>query len=649
MSVCEKGHTVLPKELAELADLPGNRFIGIKVDRGLDWVTALGGSTIKVSEDDIIFKPPAASPDLTAKISDSDWCQLLCLAPKQQGDHRLFCWGAVQVTLQVTKSTTALRRAEAAAQKTEATLDKLRLVGETAAAKQRRAEAKRRIENREKFNLSPLRTALLGVGWPMSNELEPVLEEDAWNGIGKKPTHLAAETQSKAARAVAKLQGLGTVKIRALPSSGNDIVPVAFWSMGHFPPEDCNQLTFKRLLVGTKRKKCQLSGRDLRAPDLKLTGMPAAPDPNFGQVTLIGVVPPGSKELLLFQGDVYKLKADIIPQEVGEVPGADQDGYQDASMPTTSKGYRDKRKVAIEGFGAAKKMRSFNGAVERLDRDCEVLEFEQMKEDMEAKTKAKNENQLSREQKDEQRKREILPEFQKDAPDAKSVYEKSLASIVTEDAMLQESAIFSEELVEFVKTSKDQLPNLPVADILRVCQNHLVVAVLKARAYQGAKLPKDIQTFARKLGVLAMLVKLYIHGNSRGRGKATEKGVVNLLGFQRASPLTAQLHSYCYDAMPVSKNLRIFNSRKTFCVMMLWALYLTPELWIDVDTSIEMELTTQRTEILRICDMMGCVSEEKKAADGGRPSTRIKLSGPPKFNKRLYEVQSKMPSQKKKR
>eukprot|EP00930_Biecheleria_cincta_P082326 TRINITY_DN7207_c0_g1_i3.p1 TRINITY_DN7207_c0_g1~~TRINITY_DN7207_c0_g1_i3.p1 ORF type:complete len:141 (-),score=33.20 TRINITY_DN7207_c0_g1_i3:233-655(-) len=72
MSVCEKGHTVLPKELAELADLPGNRFIGIKVDRGLDWVTALGGSTIKVSEDDIIFKPPAASPDLTAKISDSD-------------------------------------------------------------------------------------------------------------------------------------------------------------------------------------------------------------------------------------------------------------------------------------------------------------------------------------------------------------------------------------------------------------------------------------------------------------------------------------------------------------------------------------------------------------------------------------------------
>lgn len=643
----EKGHTVLPKELAELADLPGNRFIGIKVDQGLDWVNALGGSTIKVSEDDITFKPPAASSDLTANIGDSDWCQLLCLAPKQQGDYRLTCWGAVQVTLHITKSTTAFRRVETAAQKTEATLAKLRQVGENAIAKQRKVEAKRRIENREKFNLPPLRTALLGVGWPMTNDLEPVLEEDAWNGKGKMPTHLAAETQSTVARAVAKLQGLGTVKIKTLRSSGSDVAPVAFWSMGHFPPEDCQQLSFKRLMVGTKKKKCQLSGRDERSPDFKLTGLLAAPDPNFGQVTLIGVVPPGSKELLLFQGELYKIKTDVVQREVADVPGDDQDGYVDAAIPMTSKAYRDKRKVAIEGFGAAKKMRTFNGMVERLDRDCEVLEFEQMKEDMEAKTKAQKDNRLSREEKDEQRKREILPDFRKDAPDAKSVYEKSLASIISEDAMQQESAIFSEELVEFVKKSKDQLPDLPATEMLHVCKSHLVLAVLKARAHQGVKLPKDVQMFARKLGVLSMLVKLYINGNFRGRGKGTEKVVVSLLELKASSSLSAQLHSYCYDAMPGSKNLRIFNSRKTFCVMMLWALYLTPELWIDVDKAIEMEIKTQKTEILRICDMMGCVSEEKKAADGGRSSTRVKLSGPPKFNKRLYEMQSKKPSQKK--
>lgn len=649
MSAFDKGHTVLPKELAELADQPGNRFIGIKVDQGLDWVNALSGSTIKVSQDDITFKPPANSSDLTAKLGDSDWCQLLCLAPKQQGDYRLNCWGAVQVTLQVTKSTSALRRAEEAAQKTEATLAKLRQVDETAVAKQRRAEAKRRIENREKFNLSPLRTALLGVGWPMSNELEPVLEDDAWDGKGKMTTPLAAETQSKVAKAVAKLQGVGTVKVKTLPKAGTDISPVAFWSMGHFPPEDCNQLTFKRLLVGSKKKKSQISGRDQRSADLRLTGTPATSDPAFGQVTLIGVIPQGSKELLLFQGDMYKLKADVVPQDGVEAPVDDNDGYKDAAIPASSKGYRDKRKVAIEGFGAAKKMRTFNGMVERLDRDCEVLEFEKVKEDMEAKTKARNENQPSREEKDEQRKREILPDFVKDAPDARSVYEKSLGSIITEDAMQQESAIFSEELVELVKTSKDQVPDLPTAELLNVCKNHLVLAVLKARAHQGAKLPKDVQMFARKLGLLSMFIKLFTAGNFKGRGKATEKTVVHLLELKTTSALSAQLHTYCYDAMPGAKNMRIFNSRRTFCVMMLWALYLTPELWIDVDKAVEMELRTQKAEILRICDMMGCVSEEKKAADGARPSTRVKLNGPPKFNRRLYDMQSKMPSQKNKR
>ena len=196
---------------------------------------------------------------------------------------------------------------------------------------------------------------------------------------------------------------------------------VAFWSMGNFCLDGLESVTFTSYQLerpGAKGKtRLQLTGKASDSPGLHVLGHPAKVFPPFDDLTLIAVHLPDSRELQICPCALFNIEIDRqgkgysdpndpvnLNREVEPVPEED-------TGPMTAKQYRDKRKLAIESFGTAKKMRSFGQVAERLDRDLEVANLEQYTGSISARVEEQLKLKQTAEEKDEETKREVLPPF----------------------------------------------------------------------------------------------------------------------------------------------------------------------------------------------------------------------------------------------
>ncbi|CAE8635900.1 unnamed protein product, partial [Polarella glacialis] len=654
----EEGHVILPQEYFDLAkDKEANlRFIAIKVDAGFDWATQLQDARLRTTGGQISLDAPNCPDSMSVKLSESTWCKTLCLVPEKQGKHKLLVRGEVGATLQLVKNTSLLQKSDGVALQVSAAQAAVTESRQAAQAARLLAEAKTRGENRRRCNLATLRAGLCGVDWPMTPELEPIFAADVWDGNGEppKPPGAAATPASTQLEALEEMGAL--LKVSPQVKAEVESVPVAFWSTSRLKDkESLAKIEFKRFALKSKKgggKRYQLKGQIEDAPDLKLRGTQAKqPQPPFGRRMLIGVLKPGTKKLLLFESEVYNVEIQrATAEEWEEQKRLEEEALASAvaegeATPTQQKGYRDKRKKVIEDFGTAKKLRVFTTIAERLDRKCEVVELEKYAGHISAKIDMQEASKTSIEDKDAETKRLVLPPYNIAAEEPKDIYADGLKAIVYEQIMLAEKDLVHEPLAEFLKQNPKKVLKLSIEEALPLCQTHLSLAILRARADQGAETCQDPYDLARKLAVLNILLTLHLRGLQQKRGKCSQKHVAELLVMPVESQLVRHLHQTYYEQTIGQRNVRQFVPRKAICALVIWALHLTPNLSFDTTKDLEQEMKLERGMLHSICEYVGCGVETKN--DGNKTYfLRITLKEAPKFNRKVYDAQTRESKQK---
>ncbi|CAE7706992.1 unnamed protein product, partial [Symbiodinium sp. CCMP2456] len=422
------------------------------VSPDFDWAESLQGAKLHISQEgEVSLEAPRCKEELGIRLSESEWSQLLCLAPPKQGLAKLKICGRVDAVLQLHRTSKILSAADSAARITQEELSRQQDAGNKAKRGQRKAEAKRRADTRSRCQLPSLSDALCGVAWDFGRELEPIYREDAWDGTGHAPEVVRREsTGSKGIPA--EMLGL-KLKMKVVELEAGQSLKVAFWSMGNFCLDGLESVTFTSYQLerpGAKGKtRLQLTGKASDSPGLHVLGHPAKVFPPFDDLTLIAVHLPESRELqicpcALFnieidrQGKGYSDPNDPVNLNREEAPVPEED-----TGPMTAKQYRDKRKLAIESFGTAKKMRSFGQVAERLDRDLEVANLEQYTGSISARVEEQLKLKQTAEEKDEETKREVLPPFIR-SDDPQKIYVDGLQSIVSDEALENEESLPAE-------------------------------------------------------------------------------------------------------------------------------------------------------------------------------------------------------------
>ncbi|CAJ1332105.1 unnamed protein product [Effrenium voratum] len=527
-----KAVNVMPEELYEVSVSEAPKFVAFKVEADLDWAKTLAGAKITFGSQGAELQ----SGEMLLRRPDKEWSQYLCLAPASQGDPKLVVAGLAHPVFQLCKPSKKLQTAEKWAEQTGEALQIIQ-EAEDALKKGRRAEeAQQRQVRRGRLGLPELREALGNVGWDLTAEMEPVYEQDAWNGAGKAPKRKKAQKQG------VELQG--TFKIQVVQATATQCTPVGFWSLGDLQMEDLQDVTFRRY-------------------------------------------------------ETRKL------------------GHQ-----------------AFELLGKAKscELRLF-GKDPSIASDASQL-FEQLK------------TQKSHEAKDQETKRHILPRFQ-DADEPINIYAEGLADIASDANIAAHPKLLNDSILAFLKKPPVSLSKLAGPEGLEICETHTAMQVLHARSKQGKLAPeKDLPLFVKKLGVLNLLVNIFkkVKNPRENRfNRVSEPQFCKLLRLDR-SKLSQQLHRYLFDPIPHVK-VRKSNPRKLLCTVIIWALHLTPELWMDVTGELEHELGLQGM-VNTAFEYVGCRVDAKKENGGYK---RVILKHAPRFNSKVHEMQKREPKSKAKK
>jgi len=637
-----KASNFLPFDFLTALGSEGVKFLAFKVSPDFDWAESLQGAKLHISQEgEVSLEAPRCKEELGIRPSESEWSQLLCLAPPKQGLAKLKICGRVDAVLQLHRTSKMLSAADSAARITHEELSRQQDAGNKAKRGQRKAEAKRRAETRSRCQLPSLSDALCGVAWDFGRELEPIYREDAWDGSGHAPEVVRREsTVSKGIPA--EMLGL-KLKMKVVELEAGQSLKVAFWSMGNFCLDGLESVTFTSYQLerpGAKGKtRLQLTGKASDSPGLHVLGHPAKVFPPFDDLTLIAVHLPESRELQICPCALFNIEIDrqgkgySDPKDPVNLNREEEPVPEEDTGPMTAKQYRDKRKLAIESFGTAKKMRSFGQVAERLDRDLEVANLEQYTGSISARVEEQLKLKQTAEEKDEETKREVLPPFIR-SDDPQKIYVDGLQSIVSDEALENEESLPAEGILGLVASKKgNEVVGLGEMKGKEICGSALAFAVLKARHTQGAGPAENPKMFAKKLGVLNWLIIL-CNKDWRKKNIVTSKNCATFLGFGNVEPSDAvkQLFKYCFDPTVGGRGKRTFNQRKGLCAAIIWALHLTPGLWIDVTSQGAAELTSEKN-VQTAGRYIGCKVEPKKETDG-TSSLRVILKGPPNFDER---------------
>eukprot|EP00933_Yihiella_yeosuensis_P006170 TRINITY_DN110842_c0_g1_i1.p1 TRINITY_DN110842_c0_g1~~TRINITY_DN110842_c0_g1_i1.p1 ORF type:complete len:680 (-),score=132.97 TRINITY_DN110842_c0_g1_i1:31-2070(-) len=635
------------------------RFIAIKVDAGFDWQKKLEGAAFYVDGDKVIIEAPNSETPLIASVSESSWNQLLVLSNLPSFSTDLLLAGKCQATLHVREHSEDMIKVEGVSGHVEKKIDKLLAKRSEEEEAGRKKIAKQRASVRSKCEMQTLRHSLSGVAWQMDKRMEPILADDAWNGKGEapelnvnaEPIYFAGHTPAGAKQMTA-LEEMGKLKVKAFVKMKESHIhpPLVRWTMAPMDDIELKKLQFGMELLesdGMKKQTKRLAGHFKDTPEIKMLGNPGKrPRPPFGTVTLIGVR--SGKKLNLFQGEVWNVqmeKSGLAGGEVGESSALQE---EDEEVLRDAKTYRDKRKSAIQTFGAAKKLRTFTQIDERMNRNCEILEKDKYTDSLSARVEQQEAGKMSYQEKDAEDRRNHLPPWVENSTEPAMIYADGLEQIVPEQAMLSEPTLLSNNLVDLLKQGSKIL-QMSDAEALPICKTHFAISVLRARAQQsGGSKPKEAVLFARKIGALNLLVELHKIADKARGGKAGRKHLAEMLNLEAQSDLLKHFHNTLYDADKFGDSrTRIFNKRKTMFYMTIWALYLTPEFRFAITKNmVEAELKgLHRGEIQSMGEYVGC-SVDTKLEKSSDVVMKFALKESPKMNEKAFLSQTRMSKKK---
>jgi len=442
--------------------------------------------------------------------------------------------------------------------------------------------------------------------------MEPILEEDAWEGDGEVPKKkrkscFSASEQKRQRKAEAErlrdIEGSYTIQVAKRYTGAKETYPmVACWSLSHVTEEHFQEVYFTSFIRGTEKKGTQVLQGSLESSDsLKLQGLQ---DPEPSVKLYMGILLPTTprKTICLYPTSCFFISVAKSPPELSK---------------DEAKSYMEQRHAATEGFGTEKRLRINNTLRERMERNCEVADLEKCQGIVQDKVEEQNKEKGEKEKKASQG---ILPPFNTKAESPDMIYKEGLDAFASKEYWIKEGKLIDDKMRQVVQMNladMDKLSDRKENDVA-ACGSYLALQVLKARAAQSMTPPKDpakVNLLTRKFGVLkCLLIILQDMKNERDRGgKGITRGTLcGALGLPLHHPFPWQLYHYCYDPMVGNKSNRALNKRKTLCALIIWALNLTEALYMDVTRKVQEELKLDTNTLKAAFKYIGCSVEAKK-------------------------------------
>eukprot|EP00435_Cladocopium_sp_Y103_P052395 s532_g16.t1 len=613
-----KGIQVIGIQVGEAAHIEPNALKGCTIEIGALEQTGTKGGSITGADVDLVLRRPLTSAG-----------QFLALKPAGDGGRD---WGKVTALVE--------ERVKSTLQGLEAMIK----ASDVHDAGARPELAQKKWDMRSQLGLRGLADPLACVAWEMGPEMDPILEEetetgkwgvqmgDRWRGDGEAPklkrkpgcfSHSGQKRQRREEEEQLKdLIGSYTVKVVRIKE---EEVPcmVATWVLSPTSKELLKEMSFQRMQRGEgKDVTVKLEGALEGSSSLKLTGEKETGNSPLEQENIIfsnslmlGILCPEKDMILLCPADLFTTSVYRPPPENSE-------------EDTKDKAYADQRRRVTEGFGTDKKVRQNNLMRERIERNCEVADSEKIQTMVEAKVAEQQEGKMSSWEKEKIARDKVLPPFLDDWDHVRDIYREGLEVIASAENIRSEKKLLDDRILPLLEMKAPELEKLDATklnDLEACCDSHFVLQVLKARGAQGAKVPKDLNHFARQLGFLKILKDILqdrgLNHAPKRAGQCTPKQLAHITHLSSRSPLFWQLFYYLFDPIhgDDAEKKREIHKMRTQCAAVIWALNLIPDCWIDmpVEAQIEIACLSERSKsnptdtTKKIFQYVGCTIEKK--------------------------------------
>lgn len=615
----------IPQAVVDALKTKGVQVIGIQAAdvepselKGCTIEIGTKGSSITGADVDFVLRRPLTSAS-----------QFLALKPAGDNGDSQVNVAAVITMFELDKKRKATALVEERVKSTLQGLEAIIKASEAQDAGARPELARKKWEMRSQLGLKGLAAPLACVAWEMGPEMEPILEEDRWAGDGEAPkvkrklgcfSHAGQKRQRREEEEQLKdLIGSYTVKVVKI-KEGEFPCMVANWVLSPASKQLLKEMSFQRMQRGEDQDVTVKLEGALDGSSLKLIGVKDREFSNSYNF-MLGILCPEKQQILLSSADLFATSVNKPS------PGTSEE----------EKAYADQRRRVTEGFGTDKKVRQNKTMRERIERNCEVADSEKIQTLVEANVVEQQQERMPAWEKEKMAREKVLPKFLDDWDHARDIYrvEGGLEAIASPENYKHEKKLLDDSLLRLLELKAPELEKLNAAktnDFEACGKSHFMLQVLKARGAQQAKVPADLNTFAKQLGVLKILVKiLQDNGLKKRDGECTPVQLKKLTHLSTESKLLWQLFYYLFDPIqgdhPDEK--RCLHKIRTQCAAVIWALNLIPDCWIDVPVEAQHEIAClskskgNATETAKkIFQYVGCGTDPKKDQNSFRAALR---------------------------
>lgn len=616
----------------------------------MDWKNSLDGATLKIRPT-VSVKAPKCEKKIVARRAEDKVSHFIPLVPATPGKgNRLVAERGVQGFYRISAATKANEEADGIANRAaeeEAAADRKR---QAMQARARGDLARRRAETRERCGIPPLLNVLEGFGLSLG-KFNRVLAEDRWSGKGPDPL---VEGDAAAGDNPAEEELSITFRTNSAQAAEGPLMPVVNWKLATLPPAGLKSMEFRHFL-GEKSKRSCLMITCADAPHLLLQGKQTRRRADTNYRYLLGVKVPSSSKVLLMETGLFYVEhvGQFGPRKQVDNPDPDWEQWEPSKEGPASidgsKAYWEQRNLATNTFGIAKRQRALAQASEKATKR-KFAEMEEFASALSERAEALEANLVDAAERSENNRRKLLPPYNGDAVEPFSIYKEGLETICPTRLMQAEaqSTLLDPEMVTFLKeVSRKPTRANEYNNVTSKSKFLSLVISTRARAARDT-FAQDTESLAMRLEVFYRLILFYKGGPRYHGGKYKAKGVANLAELSSESHLAKHWWmEYCTE-IP-NNQLRSFSGRKVLCALLVWALYLTPGLSMEINLGeIEEELGS-RGELKRTFENIGCsvnVIQPTPGVTAQSIKAVVTLAHPPRLDMEKYEAQNLLSSKK---
>mmetsp|Transcript_46623 Transcript_46623/g.110871 ORF Transcript_46623/g.110871 Transcript_46623/m.110871 type:complete len:641 (-) Transcript_46623:202-2124(-) len=372
---------------------------------------------------------------------------------------------------------------------------------------------------------------------------------------------------------------------------------------------------------GEKDSKRHLVATFTNAPDMKMKGYKVKDSSGGhtglpGTKFLLGVNLADSREMSVYETDIFSM---ATYKRNKNVEATEKQSIKDMDWQAKMAEKMD----AYDEFGVLKKRTVKNKYKDMKEKLANVAFPEETAKILEER---RQQNQVDEPEMDKKEelltyKNKYLPPFNAETLDPTAIYRPAgLEAILPSELWKTGDIPVDPEVVKFFLGQK---PALNAEAMTKLFQYRGVASIAYWRIYekkQYASKPKEAERTARKFAVLQMLVRLYKGRKSTKNFEFRLDALARALGIQDVeSPLVSHMYNtFCEEIATgpgaAKWGVKTLNWRKLLCYKAVWAVHLSPDFRVDIETWTD-DLELHRDTLRMFYEFIGCSVSKKVSKD----------------------------------